>query len=121
LELEEDLEDERIGLRTSYKLTWGNGNDVYLWWDRWDPNGVLYERYGFRMVCEAASKSNAKLEIMLKNKDWSWPQLSRQTQSKLALVPIGDVDTPKWIVSMNGMYPCAETWEAIRMKYNEVS
>lgn len=50
----------------------GNGKDIYLWWDRWHPNGVLYERYGFRMVYEAVCKSNAKLESMLKNKDWSW-------------------------------------------------
>jgi hypothetical protein len=36
------------------------------------PNGVLYERYRFRMVYEAVCKSNAKLESMIKNKDWSW-------------------------------------------------
>jgi hypothetical protein len=42
-------------------------------------------------------------------------------QSKLALVPFGDVDILRWVVSKNGMYLCDEMWEAIITKSNEVS
>lgn len=50
------------------------------------------------------------LESMLKYEDWSWPPArSKEIQSKLALVQIGDVHKPEWVVSKKRVYFCAET------------
>lgn len=46
---------------------------INIWLDWWHSDGILYERHGYRVVYDAVSKVNAKLESVLKGKEWFWP------------------------------------------------
>jgi hypothetical protein len=37
----------------------GNGKNIYLWFDAWHPDGVLYEKYGHRVIYDSHSKLEA--------------------------------------------------------------
>lgn len=44
----------------NYKI--GNGQTVWCWYDKWHPLGPLIKRFGNRIVYDAASRCNAKME-----------------------------------------------------------
>ncbi len=48
----------------------GNGQNIQMWFDRWDPDGALFEKYGFRVIYDAHSNLKAKLSTVLKNGEW---------------------------------------------------
>jgi len=50
----------------------GYGSDVHLWLDRWHPNRILYEKFGYRVVHDAGSRVEDKLATVLKDKTWCW-------------------------------------------------
>jgi hypothetical protein len=79
---------------------------------------------GHRVIYDAHSKLDARLESVIKDGHWNWrPARSDQLvdiQSKLSLVPLGGIDTPKWSVSKSGKFSCSDTWNAIRVKQNIV-
>ena len=56
----------------------------------WHPAGILFQKYGFRTIYDAASSFEAKLEAVLKNKTLNWvptrPEDLVDIQSKLFLV-----------------------------------
>ena len=43
----------------------GNGKNIYLWFDAWHPDGVLYEKYGHRVIDDAHRKLEARLESII--------------------------------------------------------
>jgi hypothetical protein len=94
--------------------------DIRLWFDAWHPDGVLYEKYGHRVIYDAHSKLEARLDSVIKDGQWNWrPARLDQLvniQSKLSLVSFGDKDIPHWSASKSGMYSCSHTWDAIRVK-----
>lgn len=81
----------------------GDGRGIHLWLDRWHQDGILYDRYSYRIVYDAGSKVDAKLVSVLKDKSWIWPPARSvelvHIQSQLPLVRIGDVDKPVWSIS----------------------
>jgi hypothetical protein len=99
----------------------GTGQNIHLWFDAWHPDGVLYEKYGHRVIYDAHSKLEARLDSVIIDGHWNWrPARSDQLvniQSKLSLVPLGEMDMPQWSASKNGMYSCSDTWDAIRVKH----
>ncbi len=40
----------------------GDGTKVFLWHDRWHPDGIFYQKNGHRIIYYAASSFNAKSE-----------------------------------------------------------
>ena len=40
----------------------GDGTKVFLWHDRWHPDGIFYQKNGHRIIYDAASSFNAKSE-----------------------------------------------------------
>lgn len=112
MKLEKDFEVEGFS-KEFYSIQVGDGKDIFLWLDRWHPNGVLLEKYGFWLVYEAGSRNNAKLESMIKNKEWNWlPARSEdmvEVQSKLGLVSVGYADIPGWQAAKNGLFSCSAT------------
>jgi hypothetical protein len=73
----------------------GDGNSFHLWLDWWQPDGILYEQYGYRVVYDARSKWDAKLSSVMEGKEWEWqPARSEELvsiQSKLPMVKIGEI------------------------------
>lgn len=86
--------------RQFIKFKVGSGCNIYLWLDNWHPDGILYEKYGFRAVYDAGSNIDAKLSVVLVNRSWRWlPARSDYIvaiQSKLHLIQLGDIDEPVW-------------------------
>uniref|UniRef100_A0A2N9IIX2 Reverse transcriptase zinc-binding domain-containing protein n=1 Tax=Fagus sylvatica TaxID=28930 RepID=A0A2N9IIX2_FAGSY len=46
------------------KCSWtcevGDGRKIFLWHDHWHPDGILYLKYGHRVMYDAASRSDAR-------------------------------------------------------------
>uniref|UniRef100_A0A2N9J3H3 Reverse transcriptase domain-containing protein n=1 Tax=Fagus sylvatica TaxID=28930 RepID=A0A2N9J3H3_FAGSY len=86
----------RADARSLLSFEVGDGKNIFLWHDCWHPNGTLYQKYGHRIVYDAASSLNAKVSSILQNKEWCWrPARSEDLvdiQSKLSLVQIKDSD-----------------------------
>jgi hypothetical protein len=59
------------GLARSFiKFEVGDGSNIHMWQDHWHPLGVLFERYGFRIIYDANSRLNSKLSTVLCNGSW---------------------------------------------------
>jgi hypothetical protein len=102
----------------------GDGSTIFLWHDRWHPNGVLYQTYGHRVVYDAASNLHAKVSSVIHNKEWCWcPARSEDMvdiQRKLSLIQIKESDKVVWALTATGIFNCAATWQHLRSKQIEV-
>lgn len=43
----------------------GDGSQIQIWLDKWHRDGILYQKFGHRMVYEFASHIDAKLSTMI--------------------------------------------------------
>jgi hypothetical protein len=95
-----------------------------MWLDLLHPAGVLFEKYGFRVVYDAQSNIEAKLSFVICNGEWFWrPARSKalvDIQARLSEVCLGQCDNLVWTVSKKGVYASSETWEALRKKNAKV-
>lgn len=102
----------------------GDGTQIHLWLDNWHPNGVLEEKYGYRVVYDSRSKLDAKLFTIMLGKEWNWPPASSEDlvkiQSNLSVVKIGDKDRAFWVTSKNKCYTSRDSWEEIRNRSPKV-
>ena len=103
----------------SYEV--GDGSTIFLWHDRWHPNGVLSQVYGHKIVYEVASFLNAKVSNVLQDKEWCWcPTRSEEMvdiQIKMSLNPITHSDRVVWSLTVAGTFSCATTWQHLRKKH----
>jgi hypothetical protein len=96
----------------SFKV--GDGQNIFLWFDNWHPNGYLLDKYVHRAVHDAGSTIGAKLATVIRD-GWNLVEL----QSRLPEVSLGGNDVPIWKNS-TGKYNCADTWNALRQKEPQV-
>lgn len=98
----------------------GTSSNIFLWHDWWHPDGVLIQKYGARIIYDAASTLLARFSSVIRSKEWYWkPERSHNLvliQSKVSLISISDSDQAVWIPSKSGHYTSAETRENIRAK-----
>lgn len=45
----------------------GNGQNIHTWFDRWHPDGTLFEKYGFHVIYDTHGNLDAKLSTVLEN------------------------------------------------------
>jgi hypothetical protein len=99
----------------SFKV--GNGIRVFLWFDHWHPAGYLLKKFGHRIVHDSSFHLRSKLEVAIKNGEWSWPTTRSdalvEIQSKLFEVELGDTDSAVWNAK-HGQYTCADAWDKLR-------
>jgi hypothetical protein len=50
----------------------GDGMKTFLWFDNWHPDGGLIDKYGTRVIYEAASNKEAKVSSIIHNGEWFW-------------------------------------------------
>ena len=86
---------------------------------------MLYNKYGHRVVYDAASKPDSKLSSLLRDGNWVW-NLARSNDlaaihSKLSLVRLVEEDRLLWIPSKSVQLMTSETWNYIRKSSLEVS
>jgi hypothetical protein len=107
-----------------FPLLSGTGQNILLWFDAWHPDGVLYEKYGHRVIYDAHNKLEARLDSVINDGHWNWRSAYSDQliniQIKLSLVPLSEKDIPQWSASKNGMYSCSNTWDVIRVKHQLV-
>lgn len=49
----------------------GDGANIFLRLDFWSPEGP-YEKFGHRVVYDAASSVNVKLASVISDRNWDW-------------------------------------------------
>ena len=104
-----------------YKV--GNGESVWCWFDNWHSEGPLYQKFGYRIVYDAASNLKARMKEFIVNNDWVLP---RAVSSDLVHVinqwpayrPSADrEDEVIWTLSNDGEFSVKSVWERLRRRY----
>jgi hypothetical protein len=110
--------------RSFLRFDVGTGSPIHMWLDNWHPLGVLFDRFGYRVVYDSHSRLKAKLDSVLKEGLWCWRPARFEElviiQSRLPKIPIGAMDKPVWTISKIGAYTSAESWNHLRKKKNNV-
>lgn len=103
------------------KFKVGDGSSISLWLEAWHPDGILLDKYSFRVIYVSSNRVDAKLSSMMKNGDSNLlPARSEELvaiQICLSLVDFGAQYTPLWLPSKNLKCSCRDTWEAIGEKF----
>lgn len=90
-----------------------SGSNIFLQHDCWHPDIVLYNKYGHRVVYDAASKPDSKLSSVLRDGNGVW-NLAHSNDlaaihSKLSLVRLVEEDRLLWIPSKSVQLMTSET------------
>ena len=56
-------EDARLFLK--YEV--GDGRKIFFWHDHWHPDGILYLKYGHRVMYDAVNRSDACVASIFKD------------------------------------------------------
>ena len=111
--------------RLFLKYEVGDRTKIFLWHDYLHPDGILYLKYGHRIVYDAASRIDARVASVLKDKEWHWrPARSKEMvsiHSKLGLIDLRVEDRVVWTASNSRKFNCAATWSELRVKESEVN
>ena len=59
--------------RAFLKFKVGDGHRIFLWQDNWHPAGILCQTFGHRIIYDAESSFDAKVDNDLRNGEWYWP------------------------------------------------
>jgi hypothetical protein len=103
----------------------GNGENIHFWLDLWHPDGILIEKYGYRVFYDAQSRVEAKLSSVIHNGDWFWrPARSEglvDIQARLPEINLGPADNPIWTASRKSHFVSSDTWEVLREKKEQIT
>lgn len=74
----------------------GDGRGIFLWHDWWHPLGILYEKYGHRVMYDAGGRMDDEVSKVLINGNWRWKAARSEDlvtiQSHLPMVELGKND-----------------------------
>ncbi|KAM7477845.1 hypothetical protein LguiA_026058 [Lonicera macranthoides] len=98
---------------------WGNGRSTFTWLDNWHGHGSLLNKYGNRLVYDAASSLNSKLSDYILNGRWNFPHpvstdMVQVVQNLLELHTSREEDIVEWVPPRNKMFTVAYAKEFIR-------
>jgi hypothetical protein len=103
----------REEVRRFIKFEVVDGKKIYVW----HPAGPLLLKYGPRVIYDADSQLQAKVDSMLQNQCWVWkPARSDDLvsiQGQLSLLELKNEDKAVRLASTSGEYSCANTFEDI--------
>ena len=96
----------------------GDGSNIYMWHDNWHRDGPLYQKFGHRIVYDAATPLNAKLSSVILNKAQNWSHARSDDLdnilSKLPWTAIGECDKDVRIPSKSVTFSISSAWGQIR-------
>ncbi len=85
-------------------------------------NGVLYLKYGHRIIYDSASWFEARVDSVLKDKQWHWKPTRLEhlviVHRNLFLSELKEED---WTASSSAQFVCAATCDALRSKGAKVN
>ena len=102
--------------RNMIKYRIGNGCNTSLWYDHWHPKGPLLEKYGSRVMYDAALPKDAKVDMVIQDEDWSWPITNTlelmEIRRELTQLPKPSRSNDRviWTPSPNGKFNLTHTW-----------
>ena len=105
----------------------GNGENTFLWYDNWHTLGPLVERFGDRVMYDAALPMDSKVAKVISNNSWAWPVANSVAlmaiKEKLTQLPSPSAcpDRVCWDPSPNGSFSTSHTWKAIYGSHNNVN
>jgi hypothetical protein len=73
--------------RDGLKFEVGDGKNIHLWLDHWHPLGVLFDKYGYRIIYDSQSRLDAKLDSVLRNGIWKWKPARSDALVEIVLIP----------------------------------
>jgi hypothetical protein len=89
----------------------GDGKDISLWYDNWDPLGPLAIRFGERIIYDGGLGSNAKVEAIVADKEWKWPAAQSMAWLEVKQATPEDFkpdsyrkDTLRWVEDPKGRF-----------------
>jgi hypothetical protein len=92
----------------------GDGNSIQMWLDNWHPAGILFEKYGYRVVYDAL------FSTVISNGGWCWKPAKSddlvEKQGRLPEVSIVDKDKAIWVPSKKKIYSSSDTLGLIKRK-----
>ena len=95
-----------------FRFEVGNEENIHLWLDWWHLAGVLFEKFGYRVVYDAQSRLEAKLSTVIQNGNWFWRPARLETlveiQARLNEVGLGSCK-PVWDTTKERVYICSNT------------
>lgn len=95
-----------------------DGSNIFLCLDSWHPDGVLLDKFSFRVVCDARSSIEAKLSSVVVKGKWvwlnAWSDFLVYIQSQLFKVVLEAEERAIWVTSKGESFTCRDTWDSFR-------
>lgn len=63
----------REDVKSKFKKIIGNGNNTFLWYDNWHPNGPSIDKYGSQIVYDSNLPKHAMVKEIIDGGTWKWP------------------------------------------------
>lgn len=79
----------------------GNGEKIYTWFDNWHKRGPLVAKYGARIMYDAASRPNSKVNeyiAYIANNEWHFPSNSADLSRVIQDLPQIETRTDDCVV-----------------------
>jgi hypothetical protein len=91
-----------------------------LWFDHWHPLGVLFDKFGYRVIYDSQSHLDAKVDSVFRNGVWRWKPARSDAlvdiHRRLSEVHLSPYDKPIWTIGSTDSYINSETWNFLRRK-----
>ncbi|XP_031254787.1 uncharacterized protein LOC116112803 [Pistacia vera] len=65
----------RDQVRNHIRIDLGNGQDTFLWFDNWHPQGPLDKIIPSRIFYVSGLRHNARVSDIIRNDHWEWPKV----------------------------------------------
>ncbi|GKE79808.1 RNA-directed DNA polymerase, eukaryota, reverse transcriptase zinc-binding domain protein [Tanacetum coccineum] len=108
-----------------YKI--GNGNDCFIWYDRWHSNGPLCRLISDSIITRNGFDLNAKVVDLIDNNVWCWPSEWNDRFSEVTNVPVhvinqDSIDKAIWFNKKNEevQFSVKEAWKVLRIDVPKV-
>ena len=107
--------------RGGFRVKMGNGQNTFLWYDYWLPNGIRpIDILPQRTLSSSTLPWTAKVADIIVNDRWNFPQEARLFQSlwsRINFQPRVSVpDLVTWHGSSSGRFTIASAWNSIRSR-----
>nr|GEX26132.1 hypothetical protein [Tanacetum cinerariifolium]GEX28658.1 hypothetical protein [Tanacetum cinerariifolium] len=99
---------DKVADRLQYEV--GDGSNIYMWYDKWQNNGMLIDQVSNRDLYDARMPKMIKLSDMIDEGVWKWPSEWRNDELEVMNIEVprqknGVHDKVKWKCVDNSLMP----------------